>query len=286
MNTDMPKGNGHVPADLLRRYAAGEEDAGAQDAWWAVEVHLESCAACREQLREVVARCSPATAELLERVRAGLAVEVSRIRPMPRRRLAGAWWRWARWWATPALLPRLGMTVLVVLAAVGLDLADDTGAGRFPSLVLLLAPVMPLLGVAAAWSRGLDPAHELVVASPRAGLDLVLRRAVAVLAVVIPALGVAGWLVGASPARWLLPCLAFTVGALALGEVVGLHRAATGLTLGWGAVVVGPSLITGRVPQLLAAPASLPGWAVATAVVAVVLVALRRGAYTGLASGR
>jgi hypothetical protein len=152
------------------------------------------------------------------------------------------------------------MTVLVVLAAVGLDLAD-AATDRYPSLVLLLA-----------------------AASPRAGLDLVLRRTAAVLAVVLPALGVARWLVGASPARWLLPCLAFTVGALALGEVVGLHRAATGLALGWAAVVAGPSLLTARPPVLLAA-ASLPGWATATVVVAILLV-VRRRAYTGLASGR
>jgi hypothetical protein len=101
---------------------------------------------------------------------------------------------------------------------------------------------------------------------------------------VIPVLAVGGWLVGASPARWLLPCLAFTVGALALGEVVGLQRAAIGLAVAWVAVVVGPSLVTARPPVLLAA-ASLPGWAVATVVVATVVV-VRRGAYTELASGR
>ena len=50
---------------------------------------------------------------------------------------------------------------------------------------------------------------------------------------VISVLVVGGWLVGVSPARWLLPCLAFTAGALALGEVVGLQRASTGLALGW-----------------------------------------------------
>jgi hypothetical protein len=138
--------------------------------------------------------------------------------------------------------------------------------------------------VAAAWSRGLDPAYELVVASPRAGLVLVLRRTLAVLAAVIPVLAAAGWLVGASPARWLLPCLAFTVAALALGELIGLHRAATGLALAWVAVVVGPSLVLERTPVLLA-PASLPIWAAATAVVAALLIARRR-AYTGLASLR
>jgi hypothetical protein len=105
-----------------------------------------------------------------------------------------------------------------------------------------------------------------------------------VVLVVIPVLVVGGWLVGVSPARWLLPCLAFTAGALALGEVVGLQRASTGLALGWAAVVVGPSLVTAR-PPVLPAAASLPGWTAAIVVVAMVLV-VRRGAYTGLASGR
>jgi hypothetical protein len=271
---------GHVPAELLDSYAGAAAIGTA--ARWTVEAHLESCGACRERLGEAVQRRSPATVAVLERVRAALDAEVARSPRMPARR------RWlpgrAMWWATPALLPRLGMTVLVVLVALGLDLADGAGNGRFPSLVLLLAPVAPLLGVAAAWSRGLDPAYELVTASPRAGLYLVLRRTLAVLVVVIPLLAGAGWLVGASPARWLLPCLAFTVGALALGELVGLHRAASGLALAWAAVVAAPSLLTAQ-PPLLLEPASLPVWAGLTAVVAVVMV-LRRDAYTGLASGR
>jgi hypothetical protein len=268
----------HVSIEVLERYAAGEPD--APDVWWAVEAHLESCAPCRSLLADAVARRSPATAQLVARVHETLLVEVARSPRMPVRWLA----RRRSWWAVPTLLPRLGMTLLVVLVAVGLDLTNNAAGGRFPSLVLLLAPVLPLFAVAAAWSRGLDPAYELVVASPRAGLDLVLRRTVAALAVVIPLLAGAGWVVGASPARWLLPCLAFTVGALALGELVGLHRAATGLALAWAAAVVAPSLIAERSPALLAAT-SLPGWAVVTGVVVVVLV-LRRHAYTGLASGR
>jgi hypothetical protein len=270
---------GHISAALFDRYIAGEAE--ATETWWAVEVHLESCAACRDRLAETVTSRSPATAALLERVREPLFAEVARTPPMPPRRRRS---RWARRWVAPALLPRLAMTALVVVAAVALDLADGADAGRYPSLVLLLAPVAPLLGVAAAWSRGLDPAHEVVVSSARAGLDLVLRRTVGVLAVVIPALSGAGWLVGASPARWLLPCLGCTVGALALGEVVGLHRAASGLALAWALAVVGPSLVLARPPVLLA-PAGLPAWAVVTAAVAVLLVA-RRHTYTELPSGR
>jgi hypothetical protein len=271
---------GHVPAPLLDHYAAGGERIGV-DVLWALEAHLEACAACRARLAEAVGRRKPATVALLERVHARLDTEVAKSAQMPARRslrmrLPGR----ALWWAPPALLPRLAMTVLVVGVAFGLDLADS----RLPSLVLLLAPVAPLLGVAAAWSRGLDPAHELACASPRAGLSLVLQRTLAVLAVVIPALAAGGLLVEVSPARWLLPCLAFTAGALALGGLVGLQRAAVGLALGWVAVVVAPSLITARTPVLLA-PASLPGWAGLIVVVVVALV-LRGDRYTQLPSGR
>ncbi len=111
---------------------------------------------------------------------------------------------------------------------------------------------------------------------------MVLRRSLAVLIVVIPALTVAGWLTGASPARWLLPCLAFTAGALALGELIGLRFAAAALALAWTAGVIAPSVLAARTSVLLE-PASLPYWAGLFAVIAVALV-LRRDAYTGLRS--
>jgi hypothetical protein len=258
----------HVSAELMSRYAAGP--GLGDDVVWAVETHLESCAGCRGLLRAAI---GPGTASLLERVRANLDLEV---RPAAHRS------RLVARWVAPALVLRLGMTLLLVLVAVGLD--RIAANGRLPSLVLLVAPVAPLLGVAAAWSRGLDPAYELVVASPRAGLYLVLRRTLAVLVLVLPVLTVAGWLVGTSPARWLLPCLAFTAGALALGELVGLHRAATGLAGMWTLAVIAPSLLTASAPVVLS-PAGLPGWLGLTAVITVVLV-LRRDAYTGLPSGR
>lgn len=265
----------HVTMAVLEQYATGGAGIGA-DALWAVEAHLERCASCRERLSEAVARRSPETMALLARVQANLATEVARSPRMPARQLPR---RVARW-APPGLWPRLAMTMLVLAAALGLDLV---GGGLLPlSVVLLVAPVAPLLGVAAVWSAGLDPAHELVVASPRAGLYLVLRRTLAVLVVVIPALTVAGWLAGASPALWLLPCLAFTAGALALGELIGLRWAAGALALAWTAGVITPSLLAARTPLLLE-PESLPYWAGLIAVIAVALV-LRRDAYTGLRS--
>jgi hypothetical protein len=74
--------------------------------------------------------------------------------------------------------------------------------------------------------------------------------------------------------------LAFTVSAIALGEVVGVSRAAAGLALLWSAAVVAPSIVTARLPIVLE-PASLPGWVALTAVVAAVLV-VRRNAFNRL----
>lgn len=271
----------HLTRTALERYATAEKGIGA-DAVWAIEAHLERCAPCRERLGEAVALRGPETMSLLASVRANLAAEIPHSPRMPVRRFP---WllpsRVARW-APPGLWVRLLMTVLVLAAALGLDLAGGTRV--LPSLVLLVAPVAPLLGVAAVWSGGLDPAHELVVASPRAGLYMVLRRTLAVLVVVIPVLAVAGWLTGASPARWLLPCLAFTAGALALGELIGLHRAAGVLGLAWTAGVIAPSLLTTRIPLVLD-PALVPYWGGLTAVIAVVLM-LRRNAYMSLRSDR
>ncbi len=266
----------HIASTALRQYVE-DEVAIAADALWAIEAHLENCAACRARLGEIVTRYSPETVSLLAGIHADLATGVAWSSQMPARNLHR---QFVRRWAPPGLWPRLAMTLLVLAAALGLDLAS--GANVLPSLVLLIAPVAPLLGVAAVWSSGLDPAHELVVASPRAGLYMVLRRTLAVLVVIIPALGVAGWLAGASPAAWLLPCLAFTAGALALGELVGLGWAAAVLGVAWTAAVIAPSLLALRL-SLLLQPVSLPYWAGLIAVIAVVLIA-RRDAYTGLRS--
>jgi hypothetical protein len=270
----------HLPARLLQRYVAGAAATGADHAAWTVEAHLEACPACRRALAGVVERSSPQMSALLRHVEARLteAVRYGPQAPVRGGGLGGRAGRWARSWTAPATLPRVLMTVLVVGAAVLLDVVDDAADGGFPSLVLLLAPVAPLVGVAAAWSSGLDPAYEVVAASSRAGLDLVLRRTFAVLALVIPVLTVAGAVVGVSPARWLLPCLAFTGGTLALGELVGLRQAARGLAGLWAAAVVGPSLWLDRAPVVLD-PAARPAWLAVLVSVAALLV-VRRHAYT------
>jgi hypothetical protein len=250
----------HASTELLRGYADGDDLAA--DVGWAVEVHLETCADCRARLAAQAESVTP----LLDQVWAGLEPSPE---PAPVRR-----GRWLATWATPAMGPWLGMTVLTTLLAL---VADRLIPQPFPSLALLLAPIAPVAGVAAAWARGLDPAHELVAATPRAGLYLVLRRTVAVLAVVIPLLAVATW---TSPLRWLLPCLAFTVATLALGAFTGVRRAAAVLVGGWMALVIGPSLVTARPPAVLE-PAALGVWA-AVLVAGAAVVRLRAAVFTRL----
>jgi hypothetical protein len=253
----------HASPHLLRRYADGDPALTA-DRVWAVEVHLESCADCRARLATEATSVTP----LVEDVWAAIVPDTE---PAPPRKT-----RWLFTWATPAMVPWLAMTALVTVAAF---VADLFLSRSFPSLALLLAPVTPVAGVAAAWAKALDPAHELVAATPRAGLYLVLRRTVAVLVVVIPLLAVTTL---TSPVRWLLPCLAFTVATLALGGFVGVRRAAVGLVTAWLALVVGPSIVTVEPPVVLE-PAALGVWA-AVLVAGVAVVRLRATVYTRLES--
>jgi hypothetical protein len=253
----------HASPDLLRRYADGDPELAA-DVVWAVEVHLESCADCRARLADQ----APAVAPLVDQVWAALEPDTT---PAPVRRV-----RWLSAWATPAMVPWLAMTVIVTVLAL---VVDRMVSASFPSLALLLAPIAPVAGVAAAWAKGLDPAHELVAATPRAGLYLVLRRTVAVLVLVIPLMAVATW---TSPLRWLLPCLAFTVATLAIGGFVGVRRTATGLVTAWTAFVVGPSLLTARTPTVLE-PTAFGVWA-AVLVAGVVVIRLRATVYARLES--
>ena len=251
----------HPTPALIARYA--ETPTGVDDVTvWALETHLEACAACRARLAEAAGPYR----DLLDRAAAGIAAGIAAgPGPVPRR-----WLR--RTGATVRVLPWLAVAAVVMLAAVGFE----RGFHTLPSLVLLVAPMAPLLPVAAAWSRRTDPAWELMATVPRAGLWLLLRRTLAVLAAVLPVLALAGWWTGHSPALWLLPSLAFTAGSLALGGFIGVDRAALALAVAWSVAVVVPSLVANRLPTVLDG-GSWPGWVVATGALAVLVLARAPG---------
>ncbi|MDR7276721.1 zf-HC2 domain-containing protein [Catenuloplanes atrovinosus] len=259
---------GHcVPTDLLTRYATGGDL--PEETLWVLEAHLERCPDCRARMAEAI-RADPVLPGLVESVRVAVEPRLGPghgrlwgLRHRVRRALAR--------WAVPAVLPWLAMTVAVPLAAVLLETGGP--ADRTP-LLLLIAPLVPVLGVAVSWNRWTDPAHALVAVTPQAGLTLVLRRTLVALLVTLPPVALAGLAVGASPARWLLPGLAFTTVVLAGGALVGVGRAAVAVTALWSLVVVAPTLADAWDPVVLDAAAA-PAWLAVTVAAAAITVRFR-----------
>jgi hypothetical protein len=259
----------HPGVPMIQRYTSGDPHLD-EVSLWSLEAHLEMCASCRAQQAALLRREDDAVLgsgrDLLDRVARALDEQIAiGPHPAPVERRWAASRRWAAW----SLFPWVALTTGVLLAALALSGA----APHRPSVVLLIAPVLPLLGIAGTWTRRTDPAWELIAGSPRMGLWLLLRRAAAALAVVIPLLLLASWAGGLSPALWLLPCLGLVVSTLALGERFGLGPAALGIWAAWTLAVLVPSLVTAEMPFVLEASAA-PGW-VALILLAASAIAVR-----------
>lgn len=243
--SERPTTSWHVPGALLRAYA--EDRARDVDAW-SVEAHLGQCPRCAGELVRAVAGTGAGNLvdEVLPRLLEDLPAQLRAPRPTAARRAwllatsgTGARWAW------------LVAVAVTVVAAASLDVlggAGDHGSGieagwLSPGGVLMvIAPLLPLLGVALSYGT-LDPVHELVASTASGGLRLVLWRTLAVLAVSMPAVLVAGFAIGLSaPVAWLLPSLSLTVLTLALGSFIELSRAALSVGVGWLVAVVGPGL--------------------------------------------
>src|SRR4029453_14146407 len=98
----------HVSERLLYAYAVGETGIDV-DVLWGVESRVESRGDCRDLLGQVI---GPDTVALVDRVRVYLDPQVSHAAQMPVRRRK-------IWRTAPTLLPRLGVTGLGVVRALG-----------------------------------------------------------------------------------------------------------------------------------------------------------------------
>lgn len=245
----------HPSAAVIARYADRKSNLDEVTVW-SVEMHLEGCAGCRTLVAGSTTNDARA---LLARIATGLDRDIAAHPAPARRRWAAARHRLLVW----QLMPWLIMTVAVLGCAVLLEALSPS----MPPLVLLLAPVAPLPGVAIAWSQRHDPAWELIAGTPAAGLMMLFRRTVAVLLVVVPALALASTRTGGSLALALLPCLAFTAATIALGAFVGVRAAAIGLGVVWTLAVMLPGVATVRVPVVLE-PASYRVWLLLTVALA------------------
>ncbi|MFI0814430.1 zf-HC2 domain-containing protein [Streptomyces sp. NPDC021098] len=202
-------------------------------------------------------------------------------------------------WAAGPALRGPWLLSLLVMAVGAVCAARATGFGGVRPFLLLLAPVLPSLGVAVSYGRHADPMHEIVASTPSGGLRLLLIRTAAVLTVSVPLLTLAGLLLpatagGPGAAAWLLPGLALTLAALALGSYVGCRAATGAVSIGWllavGAPAAAPGGPPGRLPAdaladslatVLSGPAAQGCWAAAAAGCAG-LLALRRTSFDHL----
>ncbi len=243
----VPSARWHASTSDLASYAAG--GLGGADVW-SIEAHLAQCALCRVEVSV------HADDERLARNRAVLLT----LAAVPQ---AGWPRRFARRCGIPDhLLVLLSATsslrrswLLSVVAVLGVvtgeallvhalwpDRAGSPGYSE-PAILtpfLLVAPLLVLVGVAAAFVPALDPAYRLTVAAPFSSLTLLLVRALsALLAALIPVACAAvvvpgpGWL----PAALLLPSLALCASALAVATVVGPTAAVVASGVLWAAPV-------------------------------------------------
>jgi hypothetical protein len=239
--------DGHPGNALLAGYATGTAGSVAV---WSVEAHLTGCARCRSALS------GHADAERLARNRSVLLVRAAMPEGRRVRRLlcrCGIPDHLLRLLAaTPSLRRSWLLSVLGVLAVVAGEAAAArygwirAGGGplgppgyRDPEVLaplLLVAPLLVLAGVAAAFLPAFDPASRLAVAAPFSGFTLLLVRSVSALtAALVPVTAAAfvaggpGWL----PAALLLPSLALCAFALAAATVLGPGAAAVLAGASW-----------------------------------------------------
>ena len=120
---------------------------------------------------------------------------------------------------------------------------------------LMVAPLLVLAGVAAAFLPMFDPAARLAVAAPFSGITLLLTRSVCALgAALIPVVAAAFVLPGPAwlPAAILLPSLALSAFALAAATVLDPRAAAVMAGIAWMVPVL--LLATAHLPMLIVRP--------------------------------
>lgn len=231
--------NWHAPLELLASYAQGDLDHARA---LSVEAHTLRCAECQARLADLAApladRTWPAIADMIDTPRPSWAERgLERLGvPAPAARLIGA---------TPCIrVSWFGSTLASLAFGVALSHAASGSGRSLPFLII--APLMPVLVIAAAYGSPFGNTSEIERATPFAPWRLLLLRSMTVLAVCVASsaalsLGIAGpagraWL-------WLAPALALSALVLALSTWMSLARAATTSAVLWIGMVVVCSVV-------------------------------------------
>lgn len=142
--------------------------------------------------------------------------------------------------ATPALR-RAWYIALAVVVFIGFASINPDEPRQSLFVLLVLAPLVPVLGVAMAYGRSADPAYEVQLATPMRGLPLIAIRAATVLGVsilVIVPLSLLNVVARPMAAAWLLPAFAVTTGSLAAMTFLSPRRATTVVGGAWVVVAL------------------------------------------------
>lgn len=163
--------------------------------------------------------------------------------------------------ATPALR-RSWFVAVAVAVLFALSVASNQSSDGVDRIVvfLVMAPVVPLLGVLLAFGRGVDPTHDLVVAAPRSTFMVFLIRSLTVLAASSVVLLVSSLLLptgGFYRLAWLAPSIAVTATSLLLSSWLDARRATVSVAIAWvvlatiGGGVLETTTLFGPTAQLL-----------------------------------
>ncbi len=175
--------------------------------------------------------------------------------------------------ATPSLrVSWFGATTV----ALGFSILAAYGR-KDPVMFLMVAPLLPLGGVAAAFGPGVDPTYEVGLTCPMRTSHLLLIRATAVLAGTSVLAGIASltlprldW----TAAAWILPSLGLTIATLALATVMRPLWAVGTVAFLWVAGVITSEILSSVPDAAFRGPGQVAFFAVV--VVAAPLFARRR----------
>lgn len=261
----------HATEPLLAAYVEGRLDAvrGAS-----LERHLDHCAPCRAAIRPLT------DLRGLDRAWEGVRTAVESPRQPWLVRLArrvGLSEPASVLLAATVSLRTAWVTSAIVVLAFAVGTAQLASGGTLWPY-LLIAPLIPVLGVAAAYDPSEDRFEALTVTTPYGRTRLILLRALAVVVTCVPVaclLGLAlpgpAWVAVA----WLGPALAMIPLLLALSSFVGPRVASAAVALVWmGVVIASVRRLPGTWP--VEAQQQLVYLAIAVAAVAVLLLRSRR----------
>ena len=236
MSTTTPAPGWHADEVLLGQYLRGEAGAALGSS---VEAHLLRCDTCRGRIRQLVdpAPLGDVWARIEDTVQAPRPGLLHRLV----RRLGVSDHDALLLAAAPSL--RAGWLWGTAIALLFAAVAAGQGGSRGALFFLIVAPLVPVAGVAVSYGPDIDEAYEPTLAAPYSSSRLLMLRSLATLLTSVPLAALGGLLLPAdswsawSAATWLLPAAAGVALTLAGSTWTTPTRAGTAVAVAWFVVV-------------------------------------------------